>query len=209
MRIEAHVLRPVTHAAVPTARAGPVVCWVGETSGSLDIYAPKEELFAAYADIERMPQWSNMLKSVTLVDPVERRSEWKLRVPRLISRLLSAAGIGRLVQWEAVHETEGCDVLRWRSLSGVENEGEATFVDSGGGVTTVSLQITYTLPDLAGPILSAPFARHFVRRTMLSTMYRFKETLEAEAAREAGQIEQAAGQIEEAAETVVLSEEVS
>ena len=33
-----------------------VVCWVGETAGGLEIQAPKEACFAAYADIERMPQ---------------------------------------------------------------------------------------------------------------------------------------------------------
>ncbi len=173
---------PRLAAAVATPRGGVVVAWVGETSGSLDIAAPKELLFCAYADIERMPQWSPLLESVTLVDSAARRSEWALRVPRPLSRLIRAAGMGQLVQWEAVHETEGCDLLRWQSLSGVKNSGEATFVDRGGGLTTVSLRMTYELPDLVGPVLSAPFARRFVRRTMLSTMTRFKETLEAEAA---------------------------
>ena len=146
----------------------------------MDIKAPKEALFAAYADIERMPQWSPLLESVTLVDRAALRSEWALRVPRPLARIIRAAGMGTLVRWEAVHETQGCDLLRWQSLSGIQNSGEATFVDRGGGVTTVSLRMTYTLPDLVGPVLSAPFARRFVRRTMVGTMQRFKETLEAE-----------------------------
>lgn len=163
-------------------RARPIVCWTGTTRGSLDIAAPQEALFAAYADIERMPQWSPLLESVVLVDKVERISEWALRVPRPIARLVRASGMGRLVQWRATHETEGCERLRWKSLSGVQNEGEATFVTKGDGITEVSLQMTYVLPDLIGPILSAPFAQRFVRRTLMSTMKKFKETLEAEAA---------------------------
>ena len=147
-----------------------------------DIAAPKEMLFTAYADIERMPQWSPLLESVTIVDSAKRCSEWALRVPRPLASLIRAAGMGQLVRWAAVHETEGCDVLRWQSLSGVKNSGEATFVYRGGGVTTVALRISYELPDLVGPVLSAPFAQRFVRRTMLSTMTRFKEALEAEAA---------------------------
>mmetsp|Transcript_13062 Transcript_13062/g.33483 ORF Transcript_13062/g.33483 Transcript_13062/m.33483 type:complete len:206 (+) Transcript_13062:106-723(+) len=177
LHLPATCIRSASH----HARTGPVLNWVGETSGSLDIAAPKKALFDAYADVERMPQWSSMLESVVLVDSQTRRSEWALRIPRPLARLVGAVGMGQLVRWEAVHETEGCDVLRWRSLSGVQNSGEATFVERAGGITTVSLRMTYTLPDLAGPLLSAPFAKRFVRRTMMRTMYTFKDTLEAEA----------------------------
>ena len=179
-------LFPIASPRVAAARAMPrssvIVSWIGETTGSLDIAAPKEMLFTAYADIERMPQWSPLLESVTIVDSAKRCSEWALRVPRPLASLIRAAGMGQLVRWTAVHETEGCDVLRWQSLSGVKNSGEATFVYRGGGVTTVALRISYELPDLVGPVLSAPFAQRFVRRTLLSTMTRFKEALEAEAA---------------------------
>ena len=67
-----------------------------------------------------------MLESVTLVDPMALRSEWALRVPKPLTRWLRAAGMSRLVQWEAVHEVEAPRVLRWRSLSGIENSGIAT-----------------------------------------------------------------------------------
>jgi uncharacterized membrane protein len=176
------IASPRVAAARAMPRSSVIVSWIGETTGSLDIAAPKEMLFTAYADIERMPQWSPLLESVTLVDSAKRCSEWALRVPRPLASLIRAAGMGQLVRWTAVHETEGCDVLRWQSLSGVKNSGEATFVYRGGGVTTVALRISYELPDLVGPVLSAPFAQRFVRRTLLSTMTRFKEALEAEAA---------------------------
>ena len=91
-----------------------VVCWVGETAGGLEIRAPKEACFNAYSDIERMPEWTTQLERVQLVDPSERRSKWTLRVPWFVLKLVRIAGLARLVQWEAVHETEGCDVLGTR-----------------------------------------------------------------------------------------------
>ena len=78
-------------------------------------------------------------------------------------------------------------LLRWRSLSGVQNAGEATFEpaeEEGAGLTRVSLSMTYTLPDVAGPLIETSVAQRFVYRTMLSTMERFREALEAEAAAE-------------------------
>lgn len=169
-------------------RAGRCACWEGETSASIEIRAPQQLLLDAYADIERMPQWAPMLANVELVDPVAMRSEWALRVPRPLRRLVKAAGFEKLVEWEAVHEVENPRVLRWRSLSGVRNAGEATFEPSieEDGCTTVTLTMTYSLPDVPGlrPVVENSLAQRFVRRTILSTMERFRVALEAQAAME-------------------------
>jgi len=71
---------------------------------------------------------------VALVDEKALRSEWALRVPRPLSRIVSAVGMRNHVRWEAVHEVEPPRVLRWRSLSGVQNAGVATFEASPDGV---------------------------------------------------------------------------
>ena len=158
--------------------------WTGETSASVEIRAPSELLFAAYADIEQMPRWAPMLKSVVLKDKEERISEWALRVPRPVQRIVRAAGFSNLVCWEATHDVDPPRELRWRSLSGVQNAGVARFETSSADarVTTVTLTMTYTLPDVAGPIANSAIAQSFVRRTMLSTFDLFKEELEAQAA---------------------------
>ena len=158
--------------------------WTGETSASIDIRAPAALLFTAYADIEQMPRWAPMLESVVLVDAEARRSEWALRVPRPVLRIVRAAGFNNLVRWEATHDVDPPRELRWRSLSGVQNAGVARFEASSADAraTTVTLTMTYTLPDLAGPIAQSAIAQSFVRRTMLSTFDRFKEELEAKAA---------------------------
>ena len=184
--------RPLAVVTNVASRAGCIQCWTGETSASIEIRAPAELLFPAFADIERMPQWSPMLESVALVDPEARRSEWALRIPRLLTKVVNAAGFGNLVRWEAVHEVDPPLELRWRSLSGVQNAGVATFEEGADGCTTVTLTMSYTLPDemrgvrvVQGFVRSA-FAQRFVRRTMLGTMETFKLVLEAEAAQASG-----------------------
>jgi uncharacterized membrane protein len=102
-------------------------------------------------------------------------------VPNSLSRLVSAAGMMRLVRWEATHDVNPPQQLRWQSLSGLKNSGEATFETCGRGVTKISLRLSYTLPDLAGPIFETSLVQNFVRRTMLSTMERFRDSLEEEA----------------------------
>lgn len=174
---------PAVCARLAARRHVSVQCWTGETSASIVIRAPPELLCEAYADIERMPQWSPLLESVTLVDPLARRSEWALRVPRPLRRLVRAAGMGNLVCWEAVHEVDAPHVLRWQSLSGIQNSGVATFQKTSGrsGCSTVTLCMSYTLPDVAGALIDNSLAQSFVQKTMLSTMERFKTTLEREA----------------------------
>jgi len=165
-------------------RCRPPLLWSGETSAELVIRAPPQLLFEVYADIERMPEWSPLLERVTLVDPAARRSEWALRVPRPLTRLVNAAGLQNLVQWEAMHELDPPRALRWRSLSGVQNSGEATFTPVAGQprATTVRLRMSYTLPDLAGPLAETRLAQSFVRRTMHGAMTRFRDAMEAQAA---------------------------
>ena len=152
-------------------------------------------LFHAYADIERMPEWSPLLASVVLVDRQQLLSEWSLRVPRPLTRIVRAMGMSGLVRWRATHETEGKRLLRWSSISGVQNSGEATFegLDGAASRTLISLRMTYTLPDVAKPLVEAPLVQRFVHRTLLSTMERFKDTLEAEAV--------ATGAVQQLAET--------
>lgn len=176
-------LQPATamRPAPSCSRSPPPRLWTGETSASIEIAAPRQELFEAYADIERMTQWSPLLKSVELVDPAARLSEWSLRVPRPLARIVERAGMGEIVRWQAVHEVDPPHRLSWRSLDGVQNAGRATFEssDKSPDVTTLTLRMEYTLPDVAKPLLESELAQRFVRRTMLATMERFRDALES------------------------------
>ena len=165
-------------------RCGPPVCWTGECASTVTIKAPRPLLFEAYDNIERMPEWLPLLRSVVLVDKPNRRSEWSLRVPRAISRIASAGGFGTLVCWEAKHQVEVPRRLWWNSLSGLENQGEIFFEESATeeNVTTVTLRMTYSLPDAAAPLADNVIARRFANRMVNSAVERYRDVLEEEAA---------------------------
>ena len=182
----AALLPPWAPLAARTSDPRAMAAWVGETSAEITIRASQEAVCAAYGDIERMPEWSPMLERVVVVDRQARRSEWKLRVPRALGFIVRAAGMENAVQWEATHEVQPPRALRWRSLSGVENAGEALFTPApeGEGWTVLRLSMSYTLPEVVRPLVQAPPVQAFVRSTMLSTMRTFKEALEAEVSQE-------------------------
>ena len=163
--------------------ASPVCAVVAETSGSIVVRASQQQVFAAYDNIERMPEWLLMLESVKFLDKDERRSQWSLNVPRAVSQLARKAGFGTLVQWEAVHEVDTPRRLQWNSVSGFENEGVMTFepVEGNDEATHVTLQMTYTLPKLAAPLVENVLARRFMRYTVRRTMERFRDKMEEEA----------------------------
>lgn len=168
--------------AVP--RFASVVCVVGHVDGSIIVKAPQALLFAAYDNIERMPEWSPMLESVTFVDRESRRSEWLLQVPRPIYRVAHAAGFGSLVRWEAIHVVEPPRRLSWRSISGFQNEGDVFFepVDDSDTSTQVVLRMTYTLPKFAAPLAQNVFVQNFMHQVARRAMERFRDVMEAETA---------------------------
>jgi uncharacterized membrane protein len=173
--------------SLSSRRCAPPLLFEGKIEAELEIRAPASLLFDTYSNIELLPQWSPMLERVELVDRAALRSEWSLRIPRPLRRVVRAIGMGSLVSWEAVHEVQPPRLLRWRSLSGVQNAGEATFdpVPGQPGCTRMTLRMTYTLPDaagvIAGPLVESSIVQRFVKRTLLGTMEKFKDTLEAEA----------------------------
>ena len=181
MRIDA--LPHITPAFALTRCRGPV-CIEAETSGSVVIKAPRALAFAAYDNIERMPEWMPMLESVVFVDKEDRRSEWTLNLPRPVFRLASAVGFWQLVRWEAIHRVESPRILRWNSLSGFPNRGEMFFetVDGEVATTQVTLRMTYELPDAAAPLIKNMLAQRFMRYTVRRAMERYKEVMEEEAA---------------------------
>jgi uncharacterized membrane protein len=181
MRIDAlpHAIQVL---AIPRCR--PPICFEAKASGSVVIEAPRTLAFAAYDDIERMPEWMPMLESVVFVDREDRRSEWTLNLPRPVFRIARAVGYEKLVRWEAVHRVESPHTLQWNSLSGFPNRGEMSFepVDGDETRTKVTCRMTYELPDAAAPLLRNLFLQRFMRYTIRRAMERYRDVMEEEAA---------------------------
>ncbi|HWI08384.1 MAG TPA: SRPBCC family protein, partial [Solirubrobacteraceae bacterium] len=99
-----------------------------ETTGAMQLAAAitvrrdREELYAAWRDVERFPSFMAHLEEVTATGP--DRSHWKARGP-----------LGLDVEWDAeITEDVPGERISWRSLEGakVENSGSVRFVDAPG-----------------------------------------------------------------------------
>eukprot|EP00966_Prymnesium_polylepis_P278436 6433360-Prymnesium_polylepis.1 len=108
-----------------------------------------------------MSEWLYLLDHVTFLDREERRSEWVLRIPRVVAALARRAGLGSFISWEAVHEVEAPTRLRWKSLSGFPNAGEMGFEPTEGGERERATARLPTLPRVEprSIVLSAPGRR--------------------------------------------------
>ncbi|KAL1511590.1 hypothetical protein AB1Y20_006384 [Prymnesium parvum] len=169
---------------LPPRRAPPPRAFEGEVAAEIRVSAPQALAFAAYDDVERMPEWAPLLERVRFLDRAARRSEWSVRLPAALFSLAVRCGFGSLVCWQAVHAVEAPRVLAWRSLSGFENEGEVRFEPEGGdgAATRVSLKMVYRLPDFTAPVVQNALVRRFMHFTVRRAMERFRDVVEREAA---------------------------
>jgi len=158
--------------------------FTSEVSGVITIDAPPSLVFAAYDNIERMPEWSPLLDTVKFVDKEARRSEWTLLMPRIMFRFARAAGFGAFIRWTAEHDVEVPRRLSWKSLSGFPNAGEMLFeaVDDQETKTKVTMRMKYSAPVMAKPLVENWFTRRFMQNAVNATMQRFRDIMEKEAA---------------------------
>lgn len=118
---------------------------------TVTINRPREELYQAWRQFEKLPRFMEHLESVQLDDRDTGRSHWVAKGP-----------MERRVEWDAeVIEERENELLVWKSLPGsmVESMGRVEFVDAPGGRgTIVHVSMEYNPP--AGS-LGAAFARVF------------------------------------------------
>eukprot|EP00965_Chrysotila_dentata_P251621 6210167-Pleurochrysis_carterae.AAC.1 len=168
---------------LPQVDAPPVITDADEritTGASIIIHGVSTlELYTAYADLTRMTEWSPLLEEVSF-DEATRESSWALRVPRPLRFLARATGFGELaIRWQAVNVEESPpQLLRWRSLSGMENAGSARFEQLPNGAVNMTLSIVYPMPESVKWFGESALVQRFVRSTMLYTMRRFKRIME-------------------------------
>ena len=148
------------------------------TTASLEIeHAPIGDLYDAYCDLTRMTEWAPILQSVTY-DPATRVSNWTLGIPRSLALVARAAGFAEpAVRWRAVSaEERDRHLLRWRSLSGIENEGSVRFEEvvtaQGGPAVAMHICLSYRPPFGTRALAESWLVQSFVRRQMLTCMAR-------------------------------------
>lgn len=121
-----------------------------QTTKTIIVGAPVQEVFAAWADFERFPSFMEKVKSVKKTG--ERLSHWEVEGP-----------LGKTIEWDA--ETtlvEPNKRLGWRSLEGsaITTSGMVTFTELGTGQTQVTLTMQWSVPaSKGGDTLAEVFAQ--------------------------------------------------
>ena len=135
-------------------------CWTGESKATVVVTdIPLSTLYSVYRDVERMPEWSPLLESVT-VDPVEpSHSLWVMKVPKALRGAAKLLGYPQEVRWEADLDAPGPPMVSWTSVldadgrlkglpnAGFEPSGRVEFEQLRPGVCEMTLCLRYAMPD--------------------------------------------------------------
>jgi len=164
--------------ARPPTRAQPQDRYTSEVGAEIEVACSPAEACAAYADLESFPQFVPLLKSVRMLGG--GRSEWELQLPGIVIGFVRVVGMGSLVKWQAASSVDAPHRLTWRSLSGFENAGAATFVPLGGDRAgcRVVVRMTYSVPIVLKPLENSKWVKSLMSTTMRVAMETFRERLE-------------------------------
>lgn len=139
---------------------------------SVDIRAPVTEVFAAITDPRRSVEWSPSVKAVTPASPlpVQVGTTWRQRVGMAGTTVMLDC---RVVALMPPHD----GVLE---ISGDQRGRLTTRCREGDGLTRVTQTLMYDVPGgIAGSIM-AKVAQPIIRREMVQSLARVRETLERE-----------------------------
>ena len=157
----------------------PSTDYSAEATAQIDIGCDADRALAAYADLERFPEYAPLLQSVRITG--DGRSAWALQVPRVVASVARAIGMGSLVRWEAAYAVDASPPrLAWQSLTGFRNAGEARFEPLGAGRCRVTVRMTYSVPLTLRPLERSAVVTRLLSSTMRGAMERFKAHLEEE-----------------------------
>lgn len=143
-----------------------------QTTKTIIVGAPVQEVFEAWADFERFPLFMKHVKSVAKLG--DRLSHWVVEGP-----------LGKSIEWDA--ETtlfEPNKRLGWRSREGsaIATSGMVTFTELGNGQTQITLTTQWSVPASMGGDTLAELFTHPDKR-LEEDLRNFKSYLEEMKAR--------------------------
>jgi uncharacterized protein YndB with AHSA1/START domain len=122
---------------------------------SVAIAAPPERVFAVFSDVERWPQWTPSVTSVTLLDagPLRVGSRARIRQPRLPVALWTVTEVvrDRYFVWEA--RAPGVTTVGWHVVES----------DTGSGSVATSRLEQHGPGGLLVGLLTAGLTRRYLR----------------------------------------------
>jgi uncharacterized membrane protein len=150
------------------ARVAPPICKLIQASVPVTVEAPRSLVFALFSDLERMPEWSSTLESVTRVVDTPDMTEWTF------------SWRGVRLGWKA-RDTERVELQRiaWTAVSGVVHDGCVDFADeSGGRGTSITMSVEFdagVLSSILDSRVLGPGIMRFVEGALESDLQRFRQ----------------------------------
>ena len=133
-----------------------------EHNVQIEVEAPIDSVWAAWSDLEEMPQWMKWIDSVTILADDPELSRWKLASGRFEFTWLS-----RIVKLQPKQ------IIKWESVDGLPNRGGIRFYDRCPN-TIVKLTVAYAIPGIIAKIMDNLFLRQIVESTLYADLERFR-----------------------------------
>ena len=129
-----------------------------QVSSEIELPFSAEVAYEAYSDLTRQPSWSSWLESVVVLNDGSDSGGGSTDDPKVESKwTLKIMGIRYSWTAEAV-QNERPHTIRWKSVTGLRNEGIVRFHHSEGksydeGPTLMTLQMVFVTPRAVTSIL--------------------------------------------------------
>lgn len=138
---------------------------------TLQIGRPIQEVFDRWANLDRLSQWSSIIRSITTSGD---RSHWIVDIG------------GKQLEWDAeIEQFIPNQAIGWKSLNGPKHTGRISFSPLGND-TLVSVTMNYAPPvPLLRPLIEEP-VRNNVESYLDQVLRDFKASLEGKGQAEAG-----------------------
>jgi uncharacterized membrane protein len=137
---------------------------------SITIGRPRDEVYAAWRDLDGLPRFMRHLEEVRS-EPGTNRSHWRATGP-----------FGATVEWDAeITEDIPGRRIAWRAVDGspITHEGSVTFEDAPGGRgTQVTVDFRYAPPAGLVGVAAAKVAGEEPEQQVAGDLRRFKQLLE-------------------------------
>ncbi|KAI8462814.1 MAG: hypothetical protein J3K34DRAFT_372972 [Monoraphidium minutum] len=140
-----------------------------DNRAAAEVPVPLEVCWALWDDRERIPQWMPWIKSVKVLPEDARLSRWTLAT-RQFGRDWEFSWLARNlapVRNQKIHWASEPGSASLPGLS-INNRGQIRFVRKGPSACSVSLSISYEVPDVLAPFANAltPVVEGIIGRDM-------------------------------------------
>lgn len=146
-----------------------------ERQVEVDVACSVEQVYDLWRNLENVPRWMPLVKSVKPLpgQPDLWRWQFGLRVPLV-------------VEWVSrIEQAIPGQLIRWQSVSGLRNRGQAEFFPSDRGCR-LRLTLAFALPGgLVGKALEKIGLDRWLEENLVDSLNRFQTQIEAEVQRQA------------------------